>query len=148
MSETQRMRRGDRAKERYWRGVVRGHASSGQSVREYCRQAGVKESAFYWWRRELPRRGSGRKAVRQSSTSGLPQSGAASGGKTAAGRRSGKGPAFLPVRVRGDVPAWVPADHAVVVEIHLGDGRMVRVGPSVDRQTLVEVLAALEARSC
>jgi hypothetical protein len=37
---------------------------------------------------------------------------------------------------------------AAGVEIHLGDGRMVRVGPGVDRQTLVEVLRALEVRLC
>jgi len=46
-----RIRKSDAAKERYWRGVVRGHGASDQSVRDYCRQAGVKESAFYWWRR-------------------------------------------------------------------------------------------------
>jgi hypothetical protein len=38
--------------------------------------------------------------------------------------------------------------HAAAVEIYLGDGRMVRVGPGVDRQMLVDVLSALEARSC
>jgi hypothetical protein len=41
----------------------------------------------------------------------------------------------------------MPANHAAV-EIYLGDGRMVRVASGVDRKTLVEVFAALEARSC
>jgi hypothetical protein len=40
------------------------------------------------------------------------------------------------------------AAKAAVIEIHLGDGRMVRVGPGIDRQTLVEVLRAMEDRSC
>jgi len=44
---TTRLRRNDPEKERYWRTVVQGQQPSGQSVREYCRQAGVKESAFY-----------------------------------------------------------------------------------------------------
>ena len=30
-----------------------GGKSSGQSVRAFCRQAGLKESAFLFWRREL-----------------------------------------------------------------------------------------------
>jgi hypothetical protein len=40
------------------------------------------------------------------------------------------------------------AVNAAAVEIHLGDGRMVRVGAGIDRQTLVEVLGALGVRSC
>ena len=63
MSKTS-SRRSDPEKERYWRELVRRQQRSGQSVREYCRGAGVKESAFYWWRRELAGRsmssGSGR----------------------------------------------------------------------------------------
>jgi len=54
MSKT-RLRRSDPERERYWRKVVRGQERSGQSVREYCRGAGVKESAFYWWRVSVPR---------------------------------------------------------------------------------------------
>ena len=116
-------------------------------MREYCRQTGVKESAFYWWRRELVRRGSGQKAARRT-TSGRPsRSPTTSDGKTAKRRPEEKGVAFLPVRVRADQATAAPVDHAAV-EIHLGDGRMVRVGPGVERQNLVEVLAALEVRSC
>jgi len=143
-----RVRRSDPAKERYWRGVVRGHRGSGQSVREYCHEAGVKEAAFYWWRRELARRGSERKAVRQDTSTGTPRMGTTSGRKTVTRRASGKGAAFLPVHVRADRSPYAPTDRAAGVEIHLGDGRMVRVGPGVDRQTLVDVLAALEVRSC
>jgi hypothetical protein len=40
-----------------WQEIVRGQRQSGQSVRAYCRAAGIEESAFYWWRRELARRG-------------------------------------------------------------------------------------------
>jgi len=39
-----------------WQEIVRQQEQSGQSVRVYCRQAGIEESAFYWWRRELARR--------------------------------------------------------------------------------------------
>lgn len=43
-------------KESFWRRLVRGQASSGLSVRGWCRRHGQRESAFYWWRRELARR--------------------------------------------------------------------------------------------
>ena len=58
------LRRTDPEKERYWREVVHRQPLSGQSVREYCRETGVKESAFYWWRRELARRSETRKVAR------------------------------------------------------------------------------------
>jgi len=51
---------------------------------------------------------------------------------------------FVPIHLlAGDGAA-----SAAAVEIHLGDGRMVRVGAGVDRQTLVDVLCALEVRPC
>ena len=162
-----RVRRSDPTKERYWRGVVRGHGGSGQSVREYCRQAGVKESAFYWWRKELARRSETRKiarsrrpaqrnAARLSAAKGSERSGASSRRRKP---RRGKSVTATPLGGRSpgnDASPFVPihllagnsAVHAAAVEIHLGDGRMVRVGPGVDRQTLVDVLSALEVRPC
>lgn len=44
------------SKESFWRRVVQGQATSGLSVRSWCRRHGQRESAFYWWRRELARR--------------------------------------------------------------------------------------------
>ena len=46
----------DRKKEAFWRRHVRRRAAGGESVRAYCRGHGLKEPAFYWWRRELARR--------------------------------------------------------------------------------------------
>lgn len=155
MSKT-RLRRTDPEKERYWRGVVQGQRGSGQSVREYCRQAGVKESAFYWWRKELARRTETRKAARSSAADGSEQSGESNRGR----RRRQKKPATVTPRggrsPGGDASPFVPIHllpgnsvvNATAVEIYLSDGRMVRVGPGIDRQTLVEVLSALEVRPC
>ena len=164
---TTRLRRSDPEKERYWRGLVLGHGGSGQSVREYCCQAGVKESAFYWWRRELVRRKETRKAARSYPTGGRKAArslaanrserfGASDGRRR---RRRGRPATATPLGGRsssGDVSPFVPihllaangVEHAATVEIYLGDGRMVRVGPGIDRQTLVEVLRALEVGSC
>ena len=47
-----------------WRRVVEGHVGSGQSVRAYCATRGVRESAFYFWRRELARRDANRSSPR------------------------------------------------------------------------------------
>ncbi len=162
-----RLRRSDPEKERYWRELVGGQQLSGQSVREYCRDAGVKESAFYWWRRELARRSETRKVAgaRRPAQRKRARSSAVPGGRRAGEsnrrRQPGRGkPATeTPVSSRasgGDASQFVPihlladssAAIAATVEIHLGDGRMVRVTPGVDRQTLREVIAALEVRPC
>ena len=43
----------DAGKEKFWREAIAEASSSGQSVREFCRQRGLKEGLFYSWRREL-----------------------------------------------------------------------------------------------
>ena len=46
------MRR-DASKEKFWRQAIEEARSGGHSVREFCRRGGLKETLFYWWRREL-----------------------------------------------------------------------------------------------
>lgn len=43
----------DAGKEKFWRETIAEAAGSGQSVREFCQQRGLKENLFYSWRREL-----------------------------------------------------------------------------------------------
>ena len=52
-----RIRRGDPQRQSYWEEVMRRWREGGQSVRAFCRAEGMRESAFYFWRRELARRG-------------------------------------------------------------------------------------------
>ena len=54
----------DAKKESFWRRMIGQQASSGMSIRVWCRKQGLKEATFYWWRRELDRRkaGSGKSA--------------------------------------------------------------------------------------
>jgi hypothetical protein len=47
-----------------------------------------------------------------------------------------------------EVTAKSRADDSDSVEIFLREGRVVRVRPGFDRQTLAAVLAVLEARAC
>ena len=132
MSKTRSGQR-DAGRGRHWREVIRAQGSSGQSVREYCRQAGVKEPAFYWWRRELARRSQAAKAARRESQATPPRRRARATGR----ERS----PFLPIHV-------LTGNATVGVEIHLGDGRMVRVPPGFDQQTLRGVITALEGGRC
>jgi hypothetical protein len=136
------VQRGDSERSRQWQAVMEQWQKSGQSVREYCHIQGLKESAFYFWRRELARRSS---EVDQRQPMGK----ASSGKKSSAprGRRSRDQHVdahFLPVQI-------VPGSEQLVaggVEIMVGDGRVVRVQPGFDRQVLAEVLGVLEVRPC
>lgn len=49
----------DAGKETFWRQALGECQSSGQSVREFCRQRELKESLFYAWRLRLGRRDAG-----------------------------------------------------------------------------------------
>ena len=59
-------------------------------------------------------------------------------------RRAAEKAAFVPVQVVADAVA----DRASAVEVVLTDGRMVRVAPGFDTETLRQVLAVLEGRPC
>ena len=45
-----------KSKEAFRRKRVRGHVHRGLSIRAFCRKHAVRESAFYFWRRELAER--------------------------------------------------------------------------------------------
>jgi len=59
------VRGGDPQLQRYWEEVVRRWQEGGQAVRAFCRAEGLRESAFYFWRRELARRKEQRKGRRR-----------------------------------------------------------------------------------
>jgi transposase-like protein len=138
----QRKRRCDPGKQTQWEAVVRRWKESGRSVREYCRTEGLRESAFYFWRRELTRRGQPLEAGGQPRRSAEVLSAPQPAKRSPASRLNM--PAFLPVRVVESTGAKVPCG----VEIVLDHGRTVRVLPGFDRQTLVDVLSVLEVRPC
>jgi hypothetical protein len=155
-------------RQRHWQEIVRGQRESGQSVRMYCRMAAIEESAFYWWRRELARRDRPRNDPPQSRRGACrgkltrpaarrPSDGATEG--SAARRPSDavtEGPAarrpsdavtevaFIPVRVAANRGA----EAGRPIEMILGGDRVLRIPPGFDRQTLLDVLGALEVRGC
>jgi len=144
-------------------------ATSGQTVRAWCREHEVTEAAFYWWRRELARRDAKslpvvkpdqsrrrdverpRLARRDSERSQSPRQSNRSvnrqGPERLRSARCDKTPpaaSFVPVQVI-DTPGPVNAPH---LEIVLADGRCVRVTGPVNPQALTDVLDVLEGRAC
>jgi transposase len=133
-----RIRRCDPVRRQQWQMAIQRWQSSGQSVRAFCRQEGLKESAFFFWRREL--------ALHDREDAASPPSPPRVNKRKTSLPAESTGPAahFLPVQViAGHDPQRVGG-----IEIILGWGRAVRVPPRFDRQTLAEVLAVLEGRSC
>lgn len=37
----------------HWAGIMRERKESGQSIRAYCRQAGIHENVYYYWQKKL-----------------------------------------------------------------------------------------------
>lgn len=106
----------DAAKERSWRQRIHQWQRSGQTIRDFCAKHSLSEPKFYAWRRELARR-------------------------DAEARVNGQEPArFVPVLVQPE-PA---TDRPAAIEIVLGSGRRLRVGPGFDAATLSQVVAVLE----
>lgn len=117
----------DRQREERWRAIMREHARSGMSIRGFCRKSNLRETAFYFWRRELQRRKAEQKQRRPRRRADQAQQAAAV-------------PAFVSVRVEEPKDAAEPAAR---IEIVLSGGRRVHVVAPVDRQALADVLAVL-----
>ena len=119
----------DKHREAYWRKLIRKRERSGLTIRGYCRENNLPESAFYFWRRELERRDGTRGEAEQEQR-----------------KRPPARAAFVPVRVMA-APAPVARDDMPGapgrIEIELSGGQRVHVTAPVDRQALAEVLAVL-----
>jgi len=101
------------SKERFWRRMVRRCRNSGLSVRAFCEEHGLSEPSFYAWRRSLAARHEA--AVR-----------------------------FVPVQVTPPPQPTTTADgSAGAVELVLGAGQRLRIGPGFDGPTLTRLLALL-----
>jgi hypothetical protein len=130
----------DGQKESRWREMMRRQAESGKSVRGYCRQAGIRESAFYWWRRELARRSQHGEHLRQLSAVGRRQA----RGRPPARKPAGVAAEFLPLRVMTERRR----EEGCSIEIQFGEGRTLRIPAGFARQTLLDVLGVLEEQGC
>jgi transposase len=109
--------------ERSWRRHFMRQQASGLTVRDYCLERELRESAFYFWRREIAKRD------RASAES--------------AAAASCQQPAFVPVTLVEATPST-----ASVIDIRLANGHRLRVRAGCDRQLLADVVTVLEGKSC
>jgi hypothetical protein len=120
----------DPAKERFWRRMIRQWRRSGLSAREFCASQGIREASLYGWRRILAQRDA--QATRFVPVRVIP--GAADDERAAA-----------------TVPGATADASAAAsgLELIVGGGRRLRIGPGFDEATLVRLLAILqEGRPC
>jgi len=119
----------DMRRESQWRRIFKEHIASGLTIRDFCRKSKLPETAFYFWRRELQRRGLESREAEQEQR-----------------ERPGARPTFLSVRLAQETETR--AAESAGIEITLPGGARVHVAPPVDRQALADVLAVLEDRPC
>lgn len=112
-----------RAREQFWRDVVKEFAGSGQTVRAYCAQRQLSEPSFFTWRKMLAQRDAA--------------------GAKAAGPAPAR-PTFVPVHLAGAGGGPEAGTAGSLIEVVLAGGRCVRVGGPVDRAALAAVVAVLE----
>lgn len=104
------------SKERFWRTMFRRWRRSGLSIRDFCDEQQISEPNFYAWRRTIA-------------------------------QRDAEARTFVPVRVVADEPArgdGAGAGAGAGLELVVGAGRLLRIGPGFDAATLVRLLAVLE----
>ena len=114
-----------KAKERKWRGILDEQGQSGASIRGFCRERGLREAAFYWWRREIERRD----REREASAS----------------------PSLAPVVMVEEASCWDKAkapEKSSAIELVLCGGTVVRVPGGATREQLGMVLDVLERSRC
>ena len=124
------MSRRDVEKEQLWRDRIGRQASSGLSVRDFCREEKLGESAFFCWRRTLRTRDQAGKSVGDLERRPRVQ----------ARRSEQKGFVSLQVLPHGTPEA--------VIEVVLPESILLRVMAGCDSVTLREVLSALGRSSC
>jgi hypothetical protein len=118
-------------KERFWREVLRRQGKSGRSVREFCRGEGLKESAFYFWKRTIAERD------REKSSSGRKPK-TRRRARVGQRRKATVAATFMPLSIVGETPR---------LEIVAPDGWQVRVPDGINAQTLSDAIAALRQAS-
>jgi|JI10StandDraft_1071094.scaffolds.fasta_scaffold392805_1 transposase-like protein len=137
--------------ERAWRERVARWSTSGQSVRAFCRQHGLIETSFYYWKRELR----AREAAVTAATGSAAPSHATASPAMAAAKSSASPPRqrsmrqrpvvktspsmFVPVTVLPDVR---PCVTTLAVEVRCPSGHVVLL-PACDVASLSSLLAAL-----
>jgi transposase-like protein len=107
--------------EQTWRQHIHQQAASGDTIRDYCRDHDLNETAFYFWRRTLAERD-----------------------RPASAKARTAAPAFVPVTVID--PPRTATDSPI--DIRLTNGHRLRIRSGCDRELLAAVLVLLEGQPC
>ena len=122
-------------RERFWRQVMKKFATSGLSVRAFCRAESLSEASFYGWRRELRLRDAETKHPIAKRTN-----------QSQRRAKETPPPSMSPALV--EVVA-LPAVTAPLIEIETPAGYTIRLHGAADPQRLAAVLGCLPgAASC
>lgn len=125
-----------------WVALIDEWKQSGLDLPEFCRRRGLSRGTMQGWVYKPAQKRAIEAARRDGRGQGAEPSQESKPAKPA------PPPAFLPVRfVESATVAQPPTDRAAI-EIVLGGGRRVAVGPGFDDETLRRVVAALESRPC
>ncbi len=152
-------------KEAFWRRMVQAQSDSGLSIRAWCRDQGLKDTTFYWWRRELIRRDTASNSpafLSQRPASRVCQQPSRDPAKATVKPSTRKratsvallkqaepidsSTSFVPVHVANDNTN--ADDRGSQIEIMCLDGRSVRVTGTINRQALADVLDVLAGQPC
>ncbi len=106
-------KKADAYQQQFWQMVLETFKSSKISVRQFCQQEGLTESAFYSWRKKL--------AVNNKSA--------------IAKQHNISSSAFIEVAI--------PKNNPVALELILSSGNTLKINPGTDNKTLTNVLSAL-----
>lgn len=117
-------------REAHWRRLLQRWKQSGLPKTDFAQREKISPDVLYWWDREIQRRDQGRRPA------------------AARSRKRQASPAtrhdtFIPVRVIEPTPPAAPSSLEVVA-----GGRLVRVRPGFDPETLRRLVAVLEDRAC
>lgn len=135
-----------------WAKIVAEQATGGLNIKTFCRERGVSEAGFYYWRRELQLR-----AAQPAAIPGGPANSSSTGfvAVVPAGAATQMAPASMAVvratrqtrAVSARLVEPTGGGSGVVVQV---DARLqLRLSPGFDRATLVAALAAVsEAGAC
>jgi transposase len=110
----------DLNREQIWRRHLDQQRSSGLTVRAYCQEHALRETSFFFWKKEIAKRDSESRAIPSATT-------------------APSAPAFVPVAVIDS-----PADrNETTIDVRLAGGHRVRVRSGCDRGLLADVLTLL-----
>jgi len=122
-----------RQREAEWAEIISRQQSSGLSISRYCREQGIRESRFYWWRKRLE----GSRDKIETATVGAQDIGT-------------KPIQFLPVKIKDTIVDTTARsmDCGSRADIFLPNGTVLRFSGDVPEDKLSQIIRIVNGASC